>query len=88
MTADYKTWLDNVRAALESINMPMEDWQNTGSFDFEREYKAGTAATVAADKANRYWWHEQNKSIGQNCLKKPNCWLPRNHSGDCQPVNE
>jgi hypothetical protein len=87
MIADYTTWLSDVRTALASINMPMDQWQNAWRFDFEREYTAGTDANVAAERANRYWWHEQNKSIGQNCLRTPNCWLPRNHSGDCQPVN-
>lgn len=86
MTVNYETWLQDVRTALQSINMPMDDWQNAWRFDFEREYKAGTAATAAADKANRYWWHQQNKSIGQNCLKTLNCWLPRHHAGDCQPL--
>ena len=86
MSVNYKNWLGDVRAALQSINMSMDDWQNTWHFDFEREYRAGTAAETAAHKANRYWWHEQNKSIGQDCPKTPNCWLPRHHGGDCQPV--
>jgi len=87
MIADYTTWLDDVRTVLASINMPMDVWQKAWRFDFEREYRDGTDPNAAAEKANRYWWHEQNKSIGQDCLKMPNCWLPRNHSGDCQPVN-
>lgn len=86
MNVDYTTWLRYVRAALASINMPMDEWQTTWRFDFEREFKVGTDAATAADLANRYWWREQNKSIGQHCLTTPNCWLPRNHQGDCQPV--
>jgi len=39
-------------------------------------------------KANRYWWHEQNKSMGRECDKFPGCWLPRGHQGDCQPQYE
>lgn len=86
MTADYQTWLREVRAALQAINMPMDQWQNSWPFDFEREYRAGTDPKTAAVNANRYWWHEQNKSIGQDCLNTAGCWLPRNHSGDCQPI--
>jgi hypothetical protein len=86
METDFDSWLKDVRSALESINMRMDDWQGVWRFDFEREYRAGTNAQTAAAKANRYWWREQNKSIGQNCLKTRNCWLPRNHTGNCQPV--
>ncbi len=34
MHETYETWLDRVRAALNSINMPMEDWQQSWPFDF------------------------------------------------------
>ncbi len=87
MTVDYTTWLREVRAALASINMPMDEWQKAWRFDFEQEFKVGTDAATAADLANRYWWHEQNKSIGQDCLTTSDCWLPRNHQGACQPVH-
>jgi hypothetical protein len=30
----YETWLDRIRAALNSINMPMDDWQQSWPFDF------------------------------------------------------
>ena len=86
MIADYTTWLNDVRSAVDSMNMRMDAWQERWPFDFEREYKKGTDPNAAAEKANRFWWHEQNKAIDQNCLKMPDCWLPRNHSGDCQPV--
>ena len=88
MIADYTTWLSDVRSAVDSMNMRMDAWQERWPFDFEREYKKGTDANAAAEKANRFWWHEQNKAINQNCLKMPDCWLPRNHTGDCQPVEE
>ena len=39
----------------------------------------------AAMKANRFWWHEQNKSLKQDCRVTPNCWLP--HQGECQAVS-
>lgn len=38
-------------------------------------------------KANRFWWHEQNKSLKGDCRLTPDCWLPRGHQGLCQPVN-
>jgi len=39
-------------------------------------------------KANRFWWSEQNKSIGRACERIPGCWLPREHQGECQPCYE
>jgi hypothetical protein len=77
----YDVWLGKVRAALNSINMPMEDWQATWHFDFEAEYKAGAKAEDVALSANRFWWREQNKSLKQNCPVTPDCWLPRGTSG-------
>lgn len=86
MADAYEVWLDQVRVALRSINMQMEDWQPIWSFDFPREHEAGTTPDDAAMKANRFWWHQQNKSLKQDCQKTPNCWLPRGHQGECQPV--
>jgi hypothetical protein len=84
----YEVWLEQVKTALRSINMQMEDWQPTWSFDFQRENKAGTTPDDAAMKANRYWWHQQNKSLKQDCQRTPSCWLPRAHQGDCAPCWE
>ncbi len=88
MADAYNMWLDEVRDALRSINMPMEDWQKTWAFDFAAEYQRGTSPDAAATKANRFWWSEQNKSIGRACEKVPGCWLPRGHQGECQPDYE
>jgi hypothetical protein len=88
MSDAYNLWLDEVRDALHSINMPMEDWQRSWEFDFPAEYERGTSPDAAAMKANRFWWSQQNKSIGQACEKIPGCWLPRGHQGDCQPNYE
>jgi len=88
MADAYEVWLDQVKDALRSINMQMEDWQPIWSFDFPREHKAGTTPDDAAKKANRFWWWEQNKSLKQDCQKTPNCWLPRDHQGACQPIYE
>jgi hypothetical protein len=82
---EYQSWLRQVQEALSSINMLMEDWQNVWAFDFRREFDAGATANVAEMKANKYWWHQQNKDMGQDCLKVPNCWLPRDHQGECEP---
>jgi hypothetical protein len=84
MTIPYETWLDDVSVALDSINMPMNDWQRIWPFDFRTEFDAGTTADDAATKANRFWWRQQNKSLNQECQKTANCWLPRNHPGECQ----
>jgi hypothetical protein len=84
----YEIWLEEVRDALRSINMPMEDWQGVWPFDFSGEHNAGATPNDAATKANRYWWHQQNKSLKQDCQVTPNCWLPRNHQNECQPQYE
>jgi hypothetical protein len=68
--------------------MPMEDWQKAYPFDFLGEHDAGATPDEAAMKANRFWWHQQNKSPKQDCQKTPSCWLPRAHQGKCQPVYE
>jgi hypothetical protein len=87
MSNGYEAWIRDVQQALGSINMAMDDWQSRWPFDFQAEYNAGTKADDAAMKANRFWWHEQNKSLKQDCRLTPNCWLPRGHQGACQPVN-
>jgi hypothetical protein len=87
MANPYEKWLSDVQAALQSINMPFDDWQNLWPFDFQQEFKAGVKADDAATKANRFWWHEQNKSLNQDCRVTPNCWLPRGHQSACQPVS-
>jgi hypothetical protein len=87
MAKAYEAWFGEVQQSLGSINMSMNDWQSRGPFDFQAEYKAGTKADDAAMKANRFWWHQQNRSLKQDCSFTPNCWLPRGHQGSCQPVN-
>jgi hypothetical protein len=88
MADSYDVWLGQVRDALRSINMSMDDWQRSWAFDFGAEHKKGTSPDAAAMKANRFWWSEQNKSIGRACDKIPGCWLPRGHQGECQPNYE
>lgn len=88
MSDAYEVWLDQVRDALRSINMPMDDWQKIWAFDFAAEYQRGTSLDAAGTKANRFWWSQQNKSIGRACEKIPGCWLPRGHQGECQPNYE
>lgn len=88
MVADtYENWLDRVREALGSINMPMDEWQSTWPFDFKAEYFKGVKPDDAAMLANRFWWHEQNKSLKQECRKESDCWLPFGHQGPCQPIS-
>jgi hypothetical protein len=88
MADAYEVWLEEVKDALRSINMPLEDWQGMWPFDFSGEHDAGTTPGETAMKANRYWWHQQNKSLKRDCPKTPNCWLPLDHQGKCQPVYE
>lgn len=87
MAESFGIWLNQVRDALQSINMALEDWQSLWPFDFEREYRSGTRADDAAMKANRYWWHQQNVSLKQECRETPDCWLPHGHRGSCEPVS-
>lgn len=88
MADAYDVWLDQVKDALRSINMSMDDWQHLWRFDFPGEHDKGTDPHAAAMKANRFWWYRQNMSMGQHCDKLPGCWLPRGHQGDCQPIYE
>jgi hypothetical protein len=84
----YETWMKEVRAAFDSLDTPMADWQTIGAFDYRKEYDAGVKPEDAAMKANRHWWHEWNKSLNQDCRQAKDCWLPRGHQGECQPVAE
>ena len=88
MANEYEAWLDQVRTALHSINMSMDDWQPVWPFDFPGEHDKGTDSGAAAMKANRFWWYRQNRSIGRECDMVPGCWLPRGHQGECQPQYE
>jgi len=88
MVLTYEIWLEQVKDALRSINMPMDDWQSLWPFDFSGEHDKGTEPDAAAIKANRFWWYQQNKSMGRDCDKVPGCWLPRGHQRDCQPTYE
>jgi hypothetical protein len=88
MSSAYEIWLDQVRETLRSINMQMEDWQPVFSFNFQIAHDAGDTPDEAAIKANRFWWLRQNQSLRTECLKMPDCWLPREHQGTCQPLYE
>ena len=81
----YYVWFEEVKQALASINMPTDEWQNQWVFDFRREFESGAEANVAAIKANRFWWHQQNIAMNRDCPRTANCCLPNNHQGDCQP---
>ncbi|HZP62570.1 MAG TPA: hypothetical protein VFB28_04070 [Terriglobales bacterium] len=88
MADSYDVWLDQVRYALRSINMSMDDWQPVWRFDFPGEHDKGTDPHAAAMKANRFWWREQNRSLNKDCQKTPGCWLPEGHQDECQPCYE
>ena len=80
--------MGKVRSAFDSLNLPMADWQTLGVFDYHSEFDAGVKPADAAMKANRYWWHEWNKSLNQECRQTKDCWLPRGHQEQCQPVSD
>jgi hypothetical protein len=82
----FENWINDVKEALASVNMPLEAWQKTFHFDFRLEFERGTTPTQAAEKANRFWWRQQNEDIGQQCRKRFDCWLPNGHQGACEPV--
>jgi hypothetical protein len=81
----FESWLTEVKESLSSMKMSFDRWQKAWAFDFQQEFHAGTAAKNAAMKARRFWCHQQNKALDHECRKTPNCWLPRDHQGDCQP---
>jgi hypothetical protein len=82
----YKAWRQDVEEALSSMNMPSADWQTVWAFDFRGAFAAGIAPNDAAVRANQFWWREQNKALGQDCLRNSGCWLPRGHQGECYPT--
>ena len=85
-TTAYEAWLKEVDEALKSIGMAREDWEGVWPFDFRGEFACGRSANDAAAKANRFWWKRQNQALNQQCPKTPDCWLPREHQGECEPV--
>ncbi len=84
MTNDYEKWLREVESALATINMPLETWQSVWKYDFSEQYRQGRSPSATAEMANRYWWWQQNRAVGQACTASDCCWLPRGHSGACQ----
>ncbi len=87
MAESYEEWMKKVRVAFDSLDAPMADWQLIGAFDYRSEYDAGVKPDYAAMKANRQWWYEWNKSLKTDCHQTKDCWLPRGHHGQCQPVS-
>src|SRR5580700_7734700 len=86
MSSLYEVWLDQVRDALRSVNMQMEDWQPVFEFNFPAAHDAGDTPDEAAMKANKFWWYRQNQSLKTDCRRTPRCWLPKGHHGGCQPL--
>ncbi len=88
MAESFEKWMNEVRAAFDSLNLPAVDWQAIGAFDYRSEYEAGVKPQNAAMKANRDWWREWNKSLNQDCRQTKDCWFPRGHQGQCQSVQD
>jgi hypothetical protein len=80
----FGNWLEGVREALASMSLDAPDWQAKWPYDFRRAFDAGVSSRDAALSANRWWFHQQNKAIRQECEKVANCWLPRGHQGACE----
>ena len=87
MEQKYDAWLRDVQAELRSIGMGVEEWQRYWQFDFYSEFKAGTQVKRTAVKANRFWWWNQNRVLGEECRVSPYCWLPDDHQGRCQTID-
>jgi hypothetical protein len=83
----FQAWLREVQTALDSFGMPLKAWQAKWQFDFHSEYKSGTPISLTAERANRFWWQQQNRAIGEQCRDCQDCWLPVDHDGRCQTVN-
>lgn len=81
-----REWVANVRAVLDSFGMPLDVWQKAWSFDFDSEYRSGASAPAAANKANRFWWREHNRSLNEECRASRDCWLPYDHQGRCETI--
>jgi len=52
----FDDWMAEVRSALESINMSIEDWQGIWPFDFQSEHAKGIAPAGAAEKLLASAW--------------------------------
>ena len=83
----FADWLSEVCKALDSINMSMETWHAVWPFDFAREFADGTAPSVTALKANRFWWRQQNQRIDQDLDLKMDYWRTRGCRGHSEPAS-
>lgn len=66
----FEPWLAAVRAALDSINMPMAEWQRAFPYDFAADHGAGIAPAEAARRANDHYWRAQEKATPQLFCRK------------------
>ncbi len=53
---DYKTWLSQVNAVLQSMSMPMGMWQANWPYDFRADFSAGLPPRQSALRAHDFWW--------------------------------
>jgi hypothetical protein len=83
----FPAWLREVQTVLDSSGMPLKPWQARWQFNFQLEYQLRMTPRRAAEKANRFWWQQQNRAIGEQCRDCKDCWLPVDHNGRCQTVN-
>lgn len=53
-------WLEEVRQALLSINMPLAEWNERYPFDFDHCFRLGMSSTATAMAANHFWWRKSD----------------------------
>ncbi len=82
----YAAWMNQVREKLFANGMDFDEWQSAFPYNFRRSFESGTSPTDAATRTSRFWWREQEKLLRTQCNRAANCWLPRDHDGECQPI--
>lgn len=68
----FQIWLSEVGAALQSINMPMEQWQRTFPYNFPADFYAGIQPADAAKRANDHYWTQQEDARPDLFNNRPN----------------
>lgn len=67
----FESWLSEVRAALDAINMPMDEWQRAFPYDYQADHAAGIAPAEAAKRANDHYWTAQENARPDLLANRP-----------------
>jgi hypothetical protein len=84
----YEIWLEQVKDALRSINIPMEDWQSIWPFDFWGEHDMGRRQTKQQWKRIAIFGISKTNPWIRTARKHPIVGCLGVHQGDCQPAYE